>query len=150
MEVAPQTREGGAFPPRRLSTRLAVVSWRGGGSTGSHRPRQRHQWDTGPSMHELQCFGQGSRASRSPRPGGMCSYVGPQKNRGRSATCLGLMTHSRFRLQPGMTSGTYADNEGSCYHLARIRPYSVRRSSLCDFTLARIYRHLLVFNTRLL
>jgi hypothetical protein len=33
-----------------------------------------------------------------------------------------LMTHSRFRLQPGMTSVTYADDEGSCYHFTEDPP----------------------------
>lgn len=48
---------------------VAVWSWRGGGSTGGHRPCQRHHGDTGQSMHDLHCFSQSSRASRSPRPG---------------------------------------------------------------------------------
>jgi hypothetical protein len=42
------------------------------------------------------------------------------------------MTHSGFRLQPGMTSGSYADQEGSRYHLARDRPCSVLPSSKLD------------------
>ena len=52
--------------------------------------------------------------------GGLCSSAGPQKNRARAAACLGLIAHSGFRLQPGRTGGSYADNEGSCLHLARI------------------------------
>ena len=62
-----------------------------------------------------------------PGRGGLGSYAGPQKNRASPAPWLWLISYSGFRLQPGITSGFYADDEGSCCHLARIRPYTVRR-----------------------
>jgi len=79
----------------------------------------------GPIHARSALFWSGLQGKQVTQAGGLGSYAGPQKDRACSAPCLGLMTNSGVRVQPGMTSGSYADGEGSCYHLARILPNSV-------------------------
>jgi hypothetical protein len=76
----------------------------------------------GPIHERSALFWSGLQGKQVTQVGGVDSTAGPQKNRACSALCLGLTTHSGFRMSPGMTSDSYADDEGPCFHLARIRP----------------------------
>jgi hypothetical protein len=67
---------------------------------------RRKCWGSSP----WQLFWSGLQGKQVTQAGGLGSTAGPQKKQACSAHCLRFIPHSGFRLQAGMTSGTYADD----------------------------------------
>lgn len=91
-----------------------------------NRPCQKHQWRLGQSMHDLHLSGQVARTNGSTRARGLGSYVSPQKNRARSAPCLGLIATQRVSASTRNGFGFLCRPRRVPLFLRNIRPYSAR------------------------